>query len=254
MKIKLLSDLHFENNGMYEYASGDEELLILAGDISDEPQDIEDFFNTLPKQLHVIYVPGNHEFYRHEYHKVKEKIRLLDKRKSRFHFLDNDHVRVGDVLFYGGTMRTSLSPPEEMSPTDQYFFERFIKGSISDFHFGSVDGRAWAPMDHIDDFDEFKTNLKAWKKLVFPLGLKKVVISHFIPTPKHNHPKFDGSSLTPYFVENMEKYMKGIDLWVHGHGHDPFDTMVKKTRVVSNPLGYPFENNYGFDPDLILEI
>ena len=28
-------------------------------------------------------------------------------------------------------------------------------------------------------------------------------------------------------------------LWIHGHSHDRCDYLLRKTRVVANPLGYP---------------
>ena len=48
-----------------------------------------------------------------------------------------------------------------------------------------------------------------------------------------------------------------IDVWVYGHSHTNIDTIVGNTKVVSNQMGYIFENEHlcnGFDAGKFIEI
>lgn len=65
MKIKLLSDLHLELCS-YSIVKGDEDILVLAGDISPSTEKsielISKYLTNNPKNT-VIYVLGNHDYY-----------------------------------------------------------------------------------------------------------------------------------------------------------------------------------------------
>lgn len=70
-------------------------------------------------------------------------------------------------------------------------------------------------------------------------------------------PRFARDLLTPAFASNLEDLMDGgrVQLWIHGHTHDPFDYEIHGTRVVCNPRGYaPYELTPGFRPDFVVEI
>lgn len=48
-----------------------------------------------------------------------------------------------------------------------------------------------------------------------------------------------------------------IDTWIYGHSHTNIDTMIGGTRIISNQMGYVFENEHlmnGFDPAKFIEI
>jgi hypothetical protein len=45
----------------------------------------------------------------------------------------------------------------------------------------------------------------------------------------------------------------GATLWVHGHTHHNVDYTIGRTRVVSNPRGYPHQK-IGFIPDLVVDV
>ena len=48
-----------------------------------------------------------------------------------------------------------------------------------------------------------------------------------------------------------------IDAWIYGHSHTNIDTMIGGTRIISNQMGYVFENEHlmnGFDPAKFIEI
>ncbi len=75
---------------------------------------------------------------------------------------------------------------------------------------------------------------------------KTVVITHHGPFPGAISKNFLHSALNPAFVVDMSDLMLEYepDLWIYGHTHGQFmDTHVGKTRVVSNPRGYPHESS-----------
>lgn len=48
-----------------------------------------------------------------------------------------------------------------------------------------------------------------------------------------------------------------IDAWIYGHSHTNIDTEIGCTRIISNQMGYVFENEHlmnGFDPAKFIEI
>ena len=48
-----------------------------------------------------------------------------------------------------------------------------------------------------------------------------------------------------------------IDAWIYGHSHTNIDTVIGGTRIISNQMGYVFENEHlmnGFDPAKFIEI
>ena len=48
-----------------------------------------------------------------------------------------------------------------------------------------------------------------------------------------------------------------IDAWIYGHSHTNIDTEIGGTRIISNQMGYVFEDEYlmnGFDPAKFIDI
>ena len=48
-----------------------------------------------------------------------------------------------------------------------------------------------------------------------------------------------------------------IDAWIYGHSHTNIDTEIGGTRIISNQMGYVFEEEHltnGFDPAKFIEI
>jgi len=54
--------------------------------------------------------------------------------------------------------------------------------------------------------------------------------------------------LSPAFASDLRALMGKMDLWVHGHVHEPVDLQVDGTRVFANPGAYPKE----YEPPLFV--
>jgi calcineurin-like phosphoesterase family protein len=69
-----------------------------------------------------------------------------------------------------------------------------------------------------------------------------VVITHHAPSKSSVHEKYAHDTLmNGNFYTDMDAFILAnpqIQLWVHGHMHDPFDYGIGGTRIACNPRGY----------------
>lgn len=81
-----------------------------------------------------------------------------------------------------------------------------------------------------------------------------VIITHHAPSFKSERSGI-GRKLTPAFCNNMDQLVRESEakLWIHGHTHNVCDYYINRTRVVSNPVGYVWENT-GYEEGKYIEI
>jgi Icc-related predicted phosphoesterase len=69
-----------------------------------------------------------------------------------------------------------------------------------------------------------------------------VVVTHHAPSQSSVHEKYSYDTLmNGNFYSNLDNFIQAnpqVQLWIHGHMHDPFDYGIGGTRVVCNPRGY----------------
>lgn len=83
---------------------------------------------------------------------------------------------------------------------------------------------------------------------------KRVIVTHFLPTPKSIHVQYQDSPINPHFCCNCERLMgASVTLWVHGHTHSSMDYEVAGTHVVANPRGY-YGYNREFNGKLFVKV
>ena len=254
MKIRLLSDLHCEGF-QFTYEHKGEDILVLAGDIHTRNRH-EHIVMQVPGSVQILFVAGNHEYYHGIFEEVNEQLRSLSKQYPNFHFLNNSSVKIEGVDFFGGTMYSDFGLyGEDLKKEGEAMSQRGINDFYATRRFsGQLDGacRMWSTKDHLQEHETFRRELQGWIKRTE--GGKRVVISHFVPSPQAVHPRWKDSLLNTYFTCDMEQFMGWEGLWLYGHTHDSNDFTVGDTRVVGNPRGYGSENAGGFNEDLILEI
>lgn len=227
MKIRLLSDLHqefFEDPQLYK--SHGEDVLVIAGDLHVGAQAcwsaLKRFAENTP---HVVYVPGNHEYYRTSIQEFDDYIKRFSQ-NTNIHFLNPGTTKIGDVSFIGATLWTDFR-------SDQ--FAKFICGRrISDFHV-------------IRGFDTdacvrvHTQHLKYIKEAYSKIGGKKCIITHFLPAVETIAAEFQGPDLLNYYFANdLAAYIQDLQdtTWLFGHTHTPVDLELGTCRVVANPYGY----------------
>lgn len=242
-----MSDLHLEGQ-KFKYEPQGEDVLFLAGDIYTRNR-LHLFLDTLPPDLPVYFVHGNHELYHGVFEDVVEYHKDLENRYN-FTFLNNQHVEIDGVPVFGGAMFTDF---ELYGITESWFAKQLATTSINDFRtIHKRDGSVWTYVDHLHQFELF---MKAFQEFMFISegAEKRFVMTHFMCTNRCTPPQFKNHMLNPYFTANMERYMGWDGVWACGHGHNSTDFMVGDTRVVMNPRGYSTEHST-FNPDLIIEI
>jgi predicted phosphodiesterase len=112
MKIHLMSDLHLDHykdqgNDFLDGLKGGADVCVLAGDIGTArfPDQLRKVFRRCAELYpYVVYVPGNHEFYRTTPTAAWHNIRLAATGLSTVHILDKSSVEIMGRRFLGGTM------------------------------------------------------------------------------------------------------------------------------------------------------
>lgn len=232
MKIWILSDLHTEFTPFIwpaKYA----DVIILAGDIF--TGDGTDFLEEAAEHAeHVLFVPGNHEFYGYEYHERLEFLKSLP-----CYTLHNRVVEINGVKFAGTTLWTDFND-------DDWFAKEHAKRNMNDFYVTKWHNRKFHPDDTVC------LNKQARKFLYS--NSADVVITHHVPDSVLVAEKWRNDVLNPAFANKHIDFQKvNPQMWIYGHTHDANYEWINNILFVCNPKGYNHENNK-FLPDLMVEI
>lgn len=259
MLVRICSDLHNEFDQYLLPRPFDlDTVLIVAGDVDTAPHVnrlLTFLGNASVRYKHVIFVPGNHEFYNGDMTDILAILHEALDKTPNIYLLDNSSKMIGDVLFLGGTMWTDLNN------NDWATCYTALQG-MNDFRITRVNGKRFLPVDSVEMFKttkEFIFNTLDNVDKMDPKPRKTVVVTHHGPTTLSIHPMYAGSSLNPCFAANLDKEVeaKGPDFWFHGHTHSPMDYTIGKTRVIANPRGYVHRGqieNPNFNPTLDIEV
>lgn len=252
MKIQLYSDIHIEQIGFFSIPSLDSDLIILAGDIDTGLYGLEwaEELTRLHKKP-VIYVAGNHEFYRHEYHGLTKSMRGYAAQYDKLHFLEKDEVILDGVRFLGTTLWTNYF--DEYGPSERDKNIEVLDAALRDHKVIKFGDRRFSASD------AYQEHLKsvAWleDKLSEKFEGKTVVITHHAPSLVCNHAEFGMNEVSSGFVSNLEHLLDGADLWCYGHTHSNLDCQIGGCRLVSNQKGYNRENiPIPFRRDLVISL
>ena len=259
MKIFLTSDIHTEHvqknfNPRLDYpwlrfnVPDDTDVIVLAGDIGNQTDGLEwaaHHFKGKP----IIYVAGNHEYYDADISilpDLRAKARALG-----IHFLENESVIINGVRFLGCTLWTDFN---QYCPTDI----AIAWESMNDYQYIKAEPwwqnpqnkqKALSLMNLDSQFgfapDMFSPTVAylfhqaslQWlgHELVKPHAGKTVVVSHHAPTLHLTDDYAYASNLEAFITDHAPH----IDIWMHGHIHQPEDIELAGVRIVSNPRGYP---------------
>jgi len=250
MRIHVLSDLHTE---MASYLPHQVEcdVVVLAGDIDNHTFGIEWARRIWPGQ-EIIYVPGNHEFYRLERTSSLQAMRETAC-KLGVRLLDNDEVVIDGVRFLGSTLWTDFklfgeSAKQEAISTGQRY--------LNDFRLIGERDKVLSPERSIELHEASLAWLSAKLKEDF-VG-ETVVVTHHLPSMQSVSDRYKTSKLSACFASNLDGMFGHSALWIHGHTHDSKDYVQNGTRVLCNPRGYSRyghdQENFDFNPTLVVEL
>lgn len=220
MKIDYISDLHVDQwkkyfiNGYEIVPTGEADVCVVAGDTGngigwmyDVDIELRKLYNT------VLMVIGNHDLYG------------ADLNACEYPFNSSyATVEWTAALTPLWTDFRGVAPWAEVAEQSISDF-RWIKGMTANL-MADLQSQSTAFLENFCDSD--------------------IWVTHWPPFLQSIHPKYAGDPLNPYFVNDLEDWFFDLPerpkLIVHGHTHSPMDYMMGETRVVSNPVGYPGEN------------
>lgn len=252
MKIRVYSDIHQEvkdifNIPLFEIAKlPDEEdhVLVLAGDYFSF-RDLkhnhfkENIIGLSKRFKHIVYVFGNHEYYNGKIGGIynQKNINAIQELANNISVLSrhSPSVVIDGVKFIGATLWTDFGGKElpSISIKDTMNDFKYIKSAHSGF--SKYKPKHWL-YEHISDINWIKREVEQ------STDLPVVVVTHHAPyseardpidDPEGNYGKFYTSNQDDFIIKNEH-----IKIWIHGHIHYPFDYMLNKTRVFSNPMDY----------------
>lgn len=242
MKIAIYSDLHLEFSG-FEPPTLEADLVVLAGDISVRSRGVTWANETF--KCEVIYVCGNHEFYKS--HIDRELIKMRRTAEAHVHVLDNQSLIIGDTRFLVATGWTDFT-----STGDYQAAMRDCAEWMNDFRRIRIgDGyRKVRPVDLIARNIASREFLATELAKDFP-G-KTIVVTHHSPIPEVSGNGHEGHLAAAYYNQ-WHDLVEQADVWIFGHTHHCVDTEILGCRLISNPRGYPGEQT-GFALDFVIEL
>jgi len=280
MRIRVLSDLHVthEHNVLKDVPDVECDVTVVLGDVANPMTSGLDWVaRSFPRPL--VYVPGNHCFYRGLPGSGEEHTHYADQmdrsremaEKHRIILLQNESVEIAGTRFIGGTLWADFSALP-VGWTLKSAMELSQKGWTEDF------GRM--SREYHNDFREIRVgggtsrdrftpslmmSLHREARRFFESELAKefdgqtVCLTHYAPSRQ----SLDPARVTHQWLycASMDHLMSGENapqLWLHGHVHLNRDYQIGNTRVVCNPRGYAFtpskRENPDFIPDLVVEV
>lgn len=258
MKIWILSDLHRDFEDWAPFYAPDADVCVVAGDVGEGlAKSIRWLHHHVAPHMPVVFVAGNHEFYRHAVDESFEEARSLQIACPDVNFLEDASVVIGGVRFVGATLWTD--------------YEVMIR------HSDPALGLRWA-MDScflgMNDHRKIALQKQPWKRwrpqearmahlrsrafiesaLAEPHAGPTVVVTHHAPHPASIPERFANDVISSAYASDLTTIIEAgrPDLWVHGHMHDSADYDVGETRVVCNPKGYSRENAV-FVGDMVID-
>ena len=224
-------------------------MVIFAGDIHVGQKGL-DWVSTNIKNIPVLYVLGNHEYYKHVYPKLLYQIKDLAS-GSIIHILENESIIINGITFHGTTLWTDF---ELFGNSEVASYE--CEQKMNDYQLI----RRYPSYSKLRAIDTFRLHKESiyWlrKSLDKSKTEKNVVITHHAPSIQSVALQYRSDIVSAAFASNLDEFILETkpDLWIHGHVHKAFDYYIGPTRIICNPAGYPFETNVGFREDLTVEV
>lgn len=248
MKIQVISDLHREF-GFIDLSFEGADVVILAGDVDLGTKGIEWIKSTFT-DVPVIYVLGNHEYYKGSYPKTLNSIRnaAVD---TNVHVLENKAVTIDDVTFHGATLWTDFALMGDSRNSGM-----ICQSRMNDYKMIRKDP-SYSKLRSIDTYVMHQHSLKWLQSSLESSSTKKnIVVTHHAPSAKSIPMEFKDNILSSAYASNLESIIlqHQPQYWVHGHIHTPIKYEIGGTRVICNPHGYMNEPYNGYEKNLIINI
>jgi len=246
--FQIVSDLHIEynNNDLVnplDYIKPSADVLILAGDIGSiyKYKQLYSFLNITSSFFkHLIFVPGNNEYYKVDKYKLcimdslKKKLKDLESLIPNLSILDRGSLTFGDICIVGTTLWSDIKcklPP--------YIVRIF---NMNTFLYKKL-------------FDRDLKYIKYMSRYCKTNNLKMICVTHHSPTFKCIKQSGRNDKFISLYSSAMDNLLNSdyIHTWIYGHTHYNCDFIHPNgTRVVSNQFGKPKDNITDFEKNKII--
>jgi predicted phosphodiesterase len=219
--------------------------LILAGDIGRilKPTQLKTFLEDVCKHFaYVLYIPGNHEYYKvsdtdsYSMEELLRDLHLLTREIPNLHILHRNSVVIGNVCVAGCTL---WSMAVKHVPS---FIVRVHDMSTSLYN-----------RMHLEDLDYIEKMIEYCKIQ----KLKLLMVTHHCPS-YHLLKKTKKQDRYVYlYASNLDRlfYSANIHTWVFGHTHYNVDTISRNgTRLVTNQKGKPRDEITDFSLSKVISV
>jgi len=259
MRIQLYSDLHRERyarnrslqNPMDDLPALESDIIVLAGDIDEGTEGMRWAAAQAEKlQKPVLYVPGNHEYYQHEYHALNGELVAFNKHSAVTCLVSDQFIYQG-VRFLGATFWTDFSA---YNPELRQIVMKTLRDRVDDYEVIQYGDRILRPHDTLDIHRKERDWLG--QQLIQTGDFDKtVVITHTGPSRKCQNPSYPVGMASSIFYSRLDHMVPMADLWLYGHTHANKDLDIGGTRLISNQHGYAGKQVCeGFEPNLVIEL
>lgn len=249
LRIQIASDLHIEYNNDFNVdpltmITPSADILILAGDIGSfyKYEQLYNFIKDIVDHFkHVLYIPGNHEYYVPPGYTPKSHTELLecsdnlDKAFDNFNILHRKSIQIGDICIVGATLWSEL----------ECELPRFI------VRIHGMDTKSYK-RNH-------ETDLKYLNSMVGYCKtnkLRMICVTHHPPTYDVMKNTTKRTKYISLYASKLDYMLKkeDIDMWICGHVHSNFDfTSIGGCRIIGNQLGKPKDNIKDYSKNLVIE-
>jgi len=247
MRIQVLSDLHNEF-AMPAVADAGADVIVLAGDIDLGTRGYDWARGTFPGRP-VVYVAGNHEYYRHAMPALTRRLAGM-KDSGSIHFLECGEAAIMGVRFLGCTLWSDFGIGGDASSGME-----IARARMNDYAKIRLSPR-YRRLRPTDTVLRFKDSVRWLDAALAHDAERTVVVTHHAPSARSLDPAFAADPVNGAFASDLEDLIarRRPALWIHGHTHFCVDYMLGGTRVVSNQRGYAHMPVSGFDPARVVEL
>ena len=201
------------------------------------------------KNIPVIYILGNHEYYKGSYPKTLNKIKSAAE-NTNIRVLEDSFLDIEDIRFHGCTLWTDFALFGNSVEAGMY-----CQPKMNDYKMIKRDP-SYSKMRTVDTFKIHQFS-KHWlsESLENSTKEKNIVVTHHAPSLLSVPDNFKNDLLTSAYASNLDDFITKHqpDFWIHGHIHAPSRYSIGKTEVICNPHGYLDDPDNGYDRELIIE-
>ena len=250
--IELLSDIHIDShtfetpeesfNRVYLPAPSDpkDSILVVAGDVSHHISQVEAFLNYCATRFRaVVFVPGNHEYYRNEINSYN-----LPNLAPNVYAAINEcrHFNVDGIDFVACTLWGYARTAEEEDALIWGMNDfRFIADFTSPRNVFTPARMSTIGLHHRHEIARLASEIPG----------HKIIVTHHLPSYTLVAPEYKGNPMNAGFVNDCSDYFDiiGPATWLFGHTHSHVDARIGDIHFRCNPRGYRNElGRNGYKP------